>query len=134
MQDLQKSAEVYRTTGGIHASALSDGERLLVVAEDVGRMHLPPYTHLGSDHPHHGAHLLGDGEQSGRNGDTRPHLADIPHRPGGEASGFLGHHTGWLRSGEENEPLYPPGTNHLDGVEALTGGQLRVILVSEQMS
>ncbi len=37
MRDLQKSAEVYRTAGGIHASALSDGERLLVVAEDVGR-------------------------------------------------------------------------------------------------
>ncbi len=37
MRDLQKSAEVYRTAGGIHASALSDGERLLIVAEDVGR-------------------------------------------------------------------------------------------------
>ncbi|MGB5934057.1 MAG: formate dehydrogenase accessory sulfurtransferase FdhD [Anaerolineae bacterium] len=37
MRDLQRSAEVYRATGGIHASALSDGERLLVVAEDVGR-------------------------------------------------------------------------------------------------
>jgi len=37
MRDLQKSAEVYRTAGGVHASALSDGERLLIVAEDVGR-------------------------------------------------------------------------------------------------
>ncbi len=37
MRDLQKKAKVYRTAGGIHASALSDGERLLVIAEDVGR-------------------------------------------------------------------------------------------------
>jgi len=37
MRDLQKSAEVYQTAGGVHASALSDGERLLVIAEDVGR-------------------------------------------------------------------------------------------------
>ncbi len=37
MRDLQKNAEAYHTAGGIHASALSDGERLLVVAEDVGR-------------------------------------------------------------------------------------------------
>jgi len=37
MRDLQASAKVYRTAGGIHASALSDGEGLLVVAEDVGR-------------------------------------------------------------------------------------------------
>lgn len=37
MRELQKSARVYRTAGGIHASALSDGERLLVIAEDVGR-------------------------------------------------------------------------------------------------
>lgn len=37
MRDLKKSAKVYRTAGGIHASALSDGERLLIVAEDVGR-------------------------------------------------------------------------------------------------
>lgn len=37
MRDLQKGAEVYRTAGGIHTSALSDGKRLLVVAEDVGR-------------------------------------------------------------------------------------------------
>ncbi len=37
MRYLKKSAEVYRTAGGIHASALSDGERLLIVAEDVGR-------------------------------------------------------------------------------------------------
>jgi len=37
MRDLQKSAEVYRTAGGVHASALSDGESLLIVAEDVGR-------------------------------------------------------------------------------------------------
>ena len=37
MRDLQKSAEIYREAGGTHASALSDGDRLLVVAEDVGR-------------------------------------------------------------------------------------------------
>lgn len=37
MRSLHKSAEIYRKAGGTHASALSDGERLLVVAEDVGR-------------------------------------------------------------------------------------------------
>jgi len=37
MRDLHKSAEIYREAGGTHASALSDGGRLLVFAEDVGR-------------------------------------------------------------------------------------------------
>ncbi len=37
MRDLYQAAELYRETQGIHASALSDGERLLLVAEDVGR-------------------------------------------------------------------------------------------------
>lgn len=37
MRLLYQRAETYRAAGGIHASALSDGERLLVVAEDVGR-------------------------------------------------------------------------------------------------
>lgn len=37
MRDLYQAAELYRETRGIHASALSDGERLLLVAEDVGR-------------------------------------------------------------------------------------------------
>ena len=41
MRDLHKSAEVHRTAGGTHASALSDGDRLLVVAEDVGRHNTP---------------------------------------------------------------------------------------------
>jgi len=37
MRRLQREAELYLTTGGVHTSALSDGERLLVVASDVGR-------------------------------------------------------------------------------------------------
>jgi FdhD protein len=37
MRDLHKSAEIYREAGGTHASALSDGDGLLVFAEDVGR-------------------------------------------------------------------------------------------------
>jgi len=37
MRLLYQRAEAYRAAGGIHASALSDGARLLVVAEDVGR-------------------------------------------------------------------------------------------------
>lgn len=37
MRLLYRRAEAYRAAGGIHASALSDGARLLVVAEDVGR-------------------------------------------------------------------------------------------------
>jgi len=37
MRQLQQDAELYLTTGGVHTSALSDGEKLLVVASDVGR-------------------------------------------------------------------------------------------------
>jgi len=37
MRQLYQAARLYQTTQGIHTSALSDGERLLVVAEDVGR-------------------------------------------------------------------------------------------------
>ena len=37
MRQLYRQGELYRATGGIHTSALSDGEKLLVVASDVGR-------------------------------------------------------------------------------------------------
>jgi len=37
MRQLYREAELYRTTGGVHTSALSDGQQLLVVASDVGR-------------------------------------------------------------------------------------------------
>src|SRR5882762_9336841 len=37
MQDLFAAAVHYRASRGIHGAALSDGERLLLVAEDVGR-------------------------------------------------------------------------------------------------
>lgn len=37
MRDLYQAGTLYRLTQGIHTSALSDGERLLLVAEDVGR-------------------------------------------------------------------------------------------------
>ncbi len=37
MKDLFTAAEHYKASRGIHGAALSDGERLLVVAEDVGR-------------------------------------------------------------------------------------------------
>ena len=37
MRDLYRAGNLYATTQGIHTSALSDGERLLLVAEDVGR-------------------------------------------------------------------------------------------------
>lgn len=37
MKDLFAAAVHYRTSRGIHGAALSDGERLLIVAEDVGR-------------------------------------------------------------------------------------------------
>jgi len=37
MHDLYQNAYLYRAAQGIHTSALSDGERLLVVAEDIGR-------------------------------------------------------------------------------------------------
>ena len=37
MQALIEAAELYKKARGVHTSALSDGERLLLVAEDVGR-------------------------------------------------------------------------------------------------
>jgi FdhD protein len=37
MKQFQEKMELYRLCGGIHASALSDSENLLVVAEDIGR-------------------------------------------------------------------------------------------------
>lgn len=37
MRQLYQEAELYRATGGVHTSALSDGQQLLVVASDVGR-------------------------------------------------------------------------------------------------
>ncbi len=37
MQKLQDAAALYSRSQGVHTSALSNGERLLVVAEDVGR-------------------------------------------------------------------------------------------------
>lgn len=37
IRELNRHAVLYRQCRGVHASALSDGERLLVVAEDVGR-------------------------------------------------------------------------------------------------
>jgi len=37
MRQLQEQMELYRLCGGVHASALSDTEKLLVVAEDLGR-------------------------------------------------------------------------------------------------
>jgi FdhD protein len=37
MGALLAAQDLYRTAGGVHASALSDGERLLYVAEDIGR-------------------------------------------------------------------------------------------------
>jgi FdhD protein len=37
MRQLQEQMELYRLCGGVHASALSDTRRLLVMAEDIGR-------------------------------------------------------------------------------------------------
>lgn len=37
MDDLNQSSELYSRARGVHTSALTDGERLLLVAEDVGR-------------------------------------------------------------------------------------------------
>ncbi len=34
---LFESQELYRETGGVHTSALSDGDRVLIAAEDIGR-------------------------------------------------------------------------------------------------
>ncbi len=37
LDDLHRAADLYREVGGVHTSALTDGERLLLVAEDIGR-------------------------------------------------------------------------------------------------
>jgi FdhD protein len=37
MEDLDQAADLYSRARGVHTSALSDGQRLLLVAEDVGR-------------------------------------------------------------------------------------------------
>lgn len=37
MKQLNEQAELYRSCGGVHTSALADTENLLVVAEDIGR-------------------------------------------------------------------------------------------------
>lgn len=37
MRELYQAAQLYAVTQGIHTSALTDGERLLLIAEDVGR-------------------------------------------------------------------------------------------------
>ena len=37
MRELNYQAQLYRQSRGVHTSALSDGEQLLVLAEDVGR-------------------------------------------------------------------------------------------------
>lgn len=37
MHDLYQACQLYQVTQGIHTSALTDGKRLLLVAEDVGR-------------------------------------------------------------------------------------------------
>jgi FdhD protein len=37
MKQLQEQMVLYRSCGGVHASALTDTEKLLVVAEDIGR-------------------------------------------------------------------------------------------------
>jgi FdhD protein len=37
MRQLNESAALYRASRGVHTSALADGDRLLVLAEDVGR-------------------------------------------------------------------------------------------------
>jgi len=37
VEKLFESQELYRDTGGVHTSALSDGEKVVVAAEDIGR-------------------------------------------------------------------------------------------------
>lgn len=37
MKSLMEHEEIYRVSGGVHTSALSDGKDMLVVAEDIGR-------------------------------------------------------------------------------------------------
>lgn len=36
-KEFQQRSEIFRLTGGVHSAALSDGEKILVFAEDIGR-------------------------------------------------------------------------------------------------
>jgi len=36
-REFQKKSEAYRLTGGVHSAALTDGEKILAFAEDIGR-------------------------------------------------------------------------------------------------
>jgi FdhD protein len=37
IEGLSKAQDLYHETGGVHTSAMSDGERIILVAEDIGR-------------------------------------------------------------------------------------------------
>ncbi|MBT9165679.1 MAG: Sulfurtransferase FdhD [Chloroflexi bacterium] len=37
MREFQRRSEVFKNTGGVHSAALTDGERLLIFADDIGR-------------------------------------------------------------------------------------------------
>ncbi|MCL0060272.1 formate dehydrogenase accessory sulfurtransferase FdhD [Dehalococcoidia bacterium] len=37
VREFQHRSEVFKNTGGVHSAALTDGERLLIFAEDIGR-------------------------------------------------------------------------------------------------
>ena len=37
MREFQHRSEVFKDTGGVHSAALTDGERILIFAEDIGR-------------------------------------------------------------------------------------------------
>ncbi|MCL0041378.1 formate dehydrogenase accessory sulfurtransferase FdhD [Dehalococcoidia bacterium] len=37
MREFQHRSEVFKNTGGVHSAALTDGERLLIFADDIGR-------------------------------------------------------------------------------------------------
>ncbi|MEF8811748.1 MAG: formate dehydrogenase accessory sulfurtransferase FdhD [Bacteroidales bacterium] len=37
MKEFHKMSDLFRATGGVHSAALSDGKKIIVFREDVGR-------------------------------------------------------------------------------------------------
>ena len=56
MRELYQHQEIYQETRGIHCSAISDGKKILALAEDIGRL---TGRHTLEAHPHHQA-AIGD--------------------------------------------------------------------------
>ena len=94
--------ELYRETGGVHTSALSDGKRVILSAEDIGRHNtldkiagrcLMENILAREAHPdHHRADQLRNAPKSGAHGCKSHRLADLTLIALDRAGRSLGHH------------------------------------------